>query len=62
MAADALSRMENVECHALLTHHIDSDMLERLKQSWSIDVGLQKLITQLQQSPTSHKHYTWNGL
>ena len=35
VVADALSRVEPLECQALITHHIQSDMLERIKLTWS---------------------------
>ena len=59
MVADALSRMEPMECQALITHQIQSDLLERIKLTWSTDPHLQKLISDLQHSVASHKHYSW---
>ena len=62
VVANALSRVETMECQALITHQIQSDLLERIKLTWSTDPHLQKLISDLQYSATSHKYYSWlNG-
>jgi len=59
MVAYALSRVEPVECQALITRQIQFVLLERIKLTWSTDPHLQKLISYLQHSAASHKHYSW---
>jgi len=44
--------------NAKATLHLESHMLTRIKQSWTADSNLQKLITEVQKNVTAHKHYT----
>lgn len=44
VVVDALSRLENVECKSLITLQLESHLLTRIKQSWTADSNLQKLI------------------
>ncbi|XP_019462912.1 PREDICTED: uncharacterized protein LOC109361830 [Lupinus angustifolius] len=62
LTADALSRVDGLECQALFVHTVDSNMIERIEKTWFSNDSLQKLISQLQLDTNSHKHYTWNGL
>nr|KYP46500.1 Transposon Ty3-I Gag-Pol polyprotein [Cajanus cajan] len=59
VAADALSRLENVQCNAVAIHQPDSDMLYRIQQSWQTDPTIQRIIAELQSNSSSHKHYSW---
>jgi hypothetical protein len=56
VAADALSRLK---CASLVTLEPASDLLNQIKASWQEDADLQKLITEIQQDPSSHRHYSW---
>ncbi|XP_019431364.1 PREDICTED: uncharacterized protein LOC109338552 [Lupinus angustifolius] len=66
VVVDALSRMEGVECQAILVHTLNSELLGRIQGTWNNDVNsdasLQRVILQLQSDPAKHKHYTWNGI
>jgi len=54
VVADALSRVEFVECHNLVT--------SKIQNLWSSNHTLQKLISEIVKDPSSHKYYTWlNG-
>jgi len=59
VVVDALSRLDNVECKSLITLQLESHLLTRIKQSWTADSNLQKLITKVQKNVPAHKHYSW---
>jgi hypothetical protein len=61
VVADALSRIEEVERCTITTLHIQSDLLNKIHLSWTADVNLQKLIQEVQQHSTAHKHYKWQN-
>ncbi|XP_047264721.1 uncharacterized protein LOC124896892 [Capsicum annuum] len=53
--AYALSRVTGAELLALFISHTNTDLFQAIVASWDVDVDLQKLITDLQQNPTTHK-------
>nr|KYP41337.1 Transposon Ty3-I Gag-Pol polyprotein [Cajanus cajan] len=61
VVADALSRIEHIDCQALTVTSLQSDLLARILQSYQSDPDVQKLISQLQVDANSHKHHSWNG-
>nr|KYP42496.1 Retrotransposable element Tf2 [Cajanus cajan] len=59
VAADALSRVEPVACEALNVHQVVSEWVLKIKASWNSDPAVQKLISELQDTSVSHRHYSW---
>ncbi|KAH0702597.1 hypothetical protein KY285_016875 [Solanum tuberosum] len=58
--ADALSRVSGAELLALVVSPTGTDLFQAIVDSWSSDVELQQLITDLQTYPTTHKQFTWS--
>ncbi|KAJ1397521.1 hypothetical protein SESBI_31769 [Sesbania bispinosa] len=61
MVADALSRVEELECHSLSTYQLQSDLVDKIRATWLTDVSLRKLIKEIQEGSAVHKHYTWHN-
>ncbi|KAJ1384005.1 Ribonuclease H-like superfamily [Sesbania bispinosa] len=61
VVADALSRVEELECHSLSTYQLQSDLVDKIRATWLTDVNLRKLIKEIQDSSAVHKHYTWHN-
>jgi hypothetical protein len=62
VAADALSRKEDLECHTAFVHSLDTKLVTKIIKSWELDTSLQNIIKDLQANPLLHRHYTYcNG-
>ncbi|KAJ1396383.1 Retrotransposon gag domain [Sesbania bispinosa] len=61
VVADALSRVEELECHSLSTYQLQSDLVDKIRATWLTDVNLRKLIKEIQKGSAVHKHYTWHN-
>jgi len=59
-AADALSRLEAVDCQAMTPIIPESNTLNRIIDSWQADPDIKKLIQDLKTVACSHKHHTWH--
>ena len=53
--------MQLSECCQLLVHQVQSDMLAKIKQTWSMDDVLKKVIEEIQTDPSSYNHFTWQN-
>ena len=49
IAVNALSRVQLSECCQLLVHQVQSDMLAKIKQNWSMDDILKRLLRRFKQ-------------
>jgi hypothetical protein len=62
IAADALSRKTGAEMLAILLDNGQTDLLGRIKASWSADAYLQQVIRALEVNPNSYPKFSWvNG-
>ena len=59
VAADALSRLKDIECKALTAQTIQPNVLDRIQSSRVSDASLATIIPALKENSSSHKHYTW---
>lgn len=59
IAADALSRVEGAELLALVLNSVDADLLQQIKDSWSNDPHVAKIISELEIDMASHKKFSW---
>lgn len=58
---DALSRQYDSTLFAISAPA--TELLDRVKHSWTSDERIQHLIADLEHDPLSHKHYSWaNGI
>ncbi|GJZ65512.1 transposon Tf2-11 polyprotein [Tanacetum coccineum] len=62
LVADALSRVDcSVKLSALALSTVTSDLLQKVKDSYTQDIGLQEKIQQLSTGTYSGNKYTWEG-
>ncbi|KAJ1392972.1 Retrotransposon gag domain [Sesbania bispinosa] len=61
VVADALSRVEELECHSLSTYQLKSNLVDKIRATWLTYVNLRKLINEIQDGSAVHKHYTWHN-
>lgn len=59
LVVDALSMSEIVTTSAVVGYIILDQLMEGLKNSWTEDPVLQKIITELKQDPYSNSNYSW---
>ncbi|KAL4312297.1 hypothetical protein GQ457_01G050670 [Hibiscus cannabinus] len=60
--ADVLSRNPNFSQGVLMAiNSFNSDWVSKISQSWTNDIKVQKIIREIEQNPTSHSKYTWDG-
>ena len=59
-AADALSRVASAHLLALTLSTLDTELLAKIKDSWTQDQQLQQIIADLTASPPSHPKFTWS--
>jgi len=59
LAVDALSRQQPVDYQAITTLTPESTMLNRIINSWQVDLDIKNLIQDLQTDASLHKNYTW---
>ncbi|GJV32485.1 putative mitochondrial protein [Tanacetum coccineum] len=62
LVADALSRVDcSVKLNALALSTVTSDLLQKVKDSYTQDIGLQEKIQQLSTGTYNGNKYTWEG-
>jgi len=59
VVVNALSGRDVAEYNRLLIHQLQSDLVDKIHLSWVNDTNLQKLIKEVQEGSTSHKHHKW---
>ncbi|XP_022024279.1 uncharacterized protein LOC110924592 [Helianthus annuus] len=59
--ADALSRVNHGEILQLAASSVHTDIWAAIKEEWSNDVELLKIIQDIQQNPMSHCYYSWSN-
>ncbi|KAJ7960249.1 Ty3/gypsy retrotransposon protein [Quillaja saponaria] len=59
VVANALSRRDEPQLCVVYTTTVQSELLQKIKQSWEQDEKLQKIIKELSVSVDSHRHYKW---
>ncbi|MCI13162.1 Ty3/gypsy retrotransposon protein, partial [Trifolium medium] len=59
LAADALSRKEGAELLMMALDAASVDLMTKIRNSWSSDPTLDKIVTDLQSNSSSHPKFTW---
>ncbi|RVW97424.1 Transposon Ty3-G Gag-Pol polyprotein [Vitis vinifera] len=61
VAADALSRIQPAELFVLSTTILNTQLYDLIKESWGVDLELQKIIKAKEADPSAYPKYSWRG-
>lgn len=60
--ADALSRVSHTQLLMMAVSIVQTDLMDRLQEQWSVDTHLQQIIKEIEENENSYVHYKWRAV